>query len=96
MAGPVYTDRPRMSKQEASDYFRQTMLTKKAKQAGLPTEEATESAEYAKKRLALANKYGNKKSRDRAEAKFGKKAKERRKIKYVMKNGRLIREDSQA
>ena len=65
MAGPVYTDRPRMNKAQAVDFFNQEMMKKKAKKAGLPTEEATEGAEYAKKRLAMAKKYGNKKSRAR-------------------------------
>ena len=80
-----------MNKAQAVDFFNQEMMKKKAKKAGLPTEEATEGAEYAKKRLAMAKKYGNKKSRTRAEAQFGKKAGETRQIKYAMKNGNLFR-----
>lgn len=74
-----------------------TMRKMKAalKQQGLPETEATEDAKYAQKRLAIANKYSNKKNRAKAEAKYGKKAKETRKIKYVMKDGRYVRAESQ-
>lgn len=65
------------------------------KQQGLPETEATEDAQYAQKRLAIANKYSNKKNRAKAEAKYGKKAKETRKIKYAMKDGRYVRAESQ-
>ena len=72
-------------------------MKKKAslKKQGLPETEATEDAKYAQKRLALANKYSNKKNRAKAEARYGEKAKETRKIKYVMKNGRYVRSDIQ-
>lgn len=60
------------------------------------TREATEDAEYAQKRLALANKYSNAKNRAKAEAQYGEKAKETRKVKYVTKNGQVTKYERDA
>ena len=65
------------------------------KKQGLPETEATERAKYAQARIAISNKYNNKKNRAKTEARFGEQAKETRKIKYVMKNGRYVRAESQ-
>ena len=55
------------------------------------TREPTEDAKYAQARIAISNKYNNKKNRAKTEARFGERAKATRKVKYVTKNGQVTK-----
>lgn len=50
----------------------------------------TERAKYAQKRMALSDKYNNKKRRAEIEAKFGKQAKETKKGKFRPTSNRFL------